>query len=145
MYRGVLLPKSECDLHRFVWRSDPADILRDFYMTRLMFGVSASSFVANMAVKQNAIDLSKEFPLAASAVHTSFYVDYGLAGAKSPEEAICLQQQLQELFARAGLLLRKWKSSVPDVLRGLPSHLLDESPCRTFPDPDGFSKALGMD
>ena len=97
MYRAILLPDSECDLHRFVWRRNPTDPLKDFRMTRLTFGVSASSFAGNMAVKQNAIDFAEEFPLAASAVHASFYVDDGLVGADSAEEATRLQQQLQEL------------------------------------------------
>ena len=41
-------------------------------MARATFGVSASCFAANMAVKQNAIDLSHVYPLAAEAVEKSF-------------------------------------------------------------------------
>jgi hypothetical protein len=38
-------------------------------------------FVANMCVRQNALDLSIEFPLAARAVEDDFYVEDGLTGA----------------------------------------------------------------
>ena len=69
-----------------------------------------------MAVKQNAIACATEYPLAVSAVHTLFYVDDGLCGADSPQEAIELQVQLLELFSRGGFLLRKWRSSEPTVL-----------------------------
>ena len=55
MYRAVELTRSDRDLHRFVWRSDPNAPLTDYRMTRVTFGVSASSFAANMAVRQNAI------------------------------------------------------------------------------------------
>ena len=48
-------------------------------MTQVTFGVSASSFAANKAVK-NIIDYSHEFPLAADVVHKSFYVDDCLTG-----------------------------------------------------------------
>ena len=106
------------------------------------FGITSA---ANMAVKQNATDFTGEFPQAASAVYTSFYVDDGLTGTNSLEEAIRLRQQLQELFARRGFLLLRWKSTTPDVLRDLPPHLLDESPCQALPDPDRFSKALGIE
>ena len=41
MYRTVLLPESHRDLHRFVWWRDPSDVLTDYRMTRLTFGVSA--------------------------------------------------------------------------------------------------------
>ena len=56
MYLAVLVPNSQLDLHRFVWREDPDWPLVDYPMTRLTFGVSASSFVANMAVKQNTLE-----------------------------------------------------------------------------------------
>jgi hypothetical protein len=71
-------------------------------MTRVTFGVSASSFAANMAVKQNALDLTLEYPKASVAIEKSFYVDDGLT-----EEAIDLQKQLQDLFSSGGFLLRK--------------------------------------
>ena len=63
-------------------------------MTGITFGVSASPFAANMTVQQNAIDHLGEFPLAAEAVLTSFYVDDGLTGADSIDEAISLQNKV---------------------------------------------------
>lgn len=99
--------------------------LRDYRMTRVTFGVSASSYAANMAVKQNATDLALEYPLAAKAASESFYVDDGLAGGDTVEEAITLQYQLQELFGRGGFLLRKWSCSNPAVLKHLPDELKD--------------------
>ena len=60
MYRAIELSAEDRDFHRFVWRSSPADVLKDFRMTRLTFGVSASSFAANMSVKQNALDHAHE-------------------------------------------------------------------------------------
>ena len=104
---------------------------KNYRMTRLTFGVSASSFAANMAVKQNAIDFTKEYPKAASIVPISFYVDDGLTDEGSDEKARKLQNQLQALFTRAGFLLRKWMSSEPDVLRHLEPHLLENNPIRT--------------
>ena len=44
-------------------------------MTHVTFGVSASSFAANMAMQQNALDLAMEYPQAAKIVVESFYVD----------------------------------------------------------------------
>ena len=145
MYHAVLLPERERDLHRFVWRKHPDETLKDYRMTRATFGVSSSSFAANISVKQNAIDHAQEFPLAAAAVHDSFYVDDGLTGAESVEEAVTLQKQLQELFDRGGFLLRKWKSSEPAVLKHLPTSLLDPQSSHPIPDSDGFAKALGIE
>ena len=96
MYRAVELTEADKDLHRFVWRSQPNEPLRDYRMTRVTFGVSASSFAANMAVKQNAIDCADEYPVASEVVHESFYVDDCLTGAQDPTSALLLQQQLTQ-------------------------------------------------
>ena len=47
---------------------------------------------------------------------TSFYVDDGLTGADSIDEAITLQKQLQTLFAKGGFLLRRWNSNALSVV-----------------------------
>ena len=65
MYRAVQRTPSDQDYHRFVWRSDCNKPLIDYRMTRITFGVSASSFAANMSVKQNAADYKIHYPLAA--------------------------------------------------------------------------------
>ena len=61
----------------------PLEGLKDYRMTRVTFGVSASSFAANMCMKQNAIDNANKFLLAAKAIEESFYVDDSLTGADS--------------------------------------------------------------
>ena len=116
MYRAVELVPPDRDLHRFVWRSDPSEVIKDYRMTRVTFGVSASSFVANMCVKQNALNLSHKYPLAAQSVQESFYVDDGLTGADDIQSAIQLQRELDELFARGGF---HYINGIPTILRSL--------------------------
>ena len=72
-------------------------------MTRVMFGLSAFSFAANMAMKQNAIDYSHKFPLAVEVVQESFYIDDCLSGAANPRLVLLLQQQLTDLFSAVDL------------------------------------------
>ena len=145
MYRAVELTLSDRDLHRFVWRRNQSDPLQDYRMTRVTFGVSASSFAANMAVKQNAIDFTLEYPKAAIAVEKSFYVDDGLTGADTIEEAIDLQRQLQDLFTRGGFLLRKWNSNEPSVLQHISSELKESHSTQSLPSPDNYTKTLGIE
>ena len=133
------------DLHRFVWRSNPSEPLQDFLMTRVTFGVSSSSFAANMAVKCNSLDLASKYPLAAQVVSDSFYVDDGLAGADCVQEAINLQTQLQSLFSEGGFLLRKWNASDPAVLQHVSPDLLDTQFKLTISDPDVYTKTLGVE
>ena len=145
MYRMVLLEESDKDLHRFVWKRGPFEPLRDYRMTRVTFGVAASSYAANMAIKQNAEDFASEFPTAAKVVEEAFYVDDGLTGADSPEEAIYLQQELQQLFARGGFTLRKWNCSNPTVLKSIPEELRDPRPQCTLPSDSEYTKTLGVE
>ena len=64
-------------------------------MTRATFSVSAPYFAVNMAVTRDVIELIDKYPLAADAVHKSFYVDDGLIGADSIDSTITLQRQLR--------------------------------------------------
>ena len=94
MYRAIQLADIDKDLHRFVWRSNQDDGITDYCMNRVTFGISASSFAANMSMKQNSFDWAHKYPLAAKVVEQSFYVDDGFTGANSVEEAIKLQHEL---------------------------------------------------
>ena len=85
-----------------------------------------------------------EYPLAAKAVNESFYVDDGLMGADSLEEAIELQNQLQELFMKGGFLLRKWNSSNPAMIEHLPSELKGTPSAHSIPDYGEYTKTLGI-
>ena len=146
MYRANELPIRDRDLHRFVWRVNPRDALQDFRMTRVTFGVSSSSFVANMTVKQNAEDHQIAFPMAAEVVKRSFYVDDCLTGAESREEGVELCRQLRELFAKGDFILRKWNSSSPDVLKDVPSSLRDDHNSLTISDQDCiYTKTFGIE
>ena len=145
MYRAVELTEPDRDLHRFVWRQTPDHPLQDFRMTRVTFGVSASSFAANASIKRNAQDFAVEYPQAASVVENSFYVDDGLTGADSVEESIRLQKQLQNLFSKGGFLLRKWNSSEISVLQHIPAELRDSQSFHNVPDTEEYTKTLGVE
>ena len=60
MYRAVALDQSDRDLHRFIWRKDPSEPLKYYRMIRVTFGVSASSFVANMCVSSKMLSITPQ-------------------------------------------------------------------------------------
>ena len=125
VYQAILLEESDRNLHKFVWWNDPKEPLTDYRVTRVTFGVAASCFAANMAVKHNAIQNEQQFPLAAQAFKGAFYVDDGLTGADNTDEAIHLREELQQLFNKGHFTLRKWNSSDPTVLTSIPAELRD--------------------
>ena len=144
MYRAVELATDDKDYHRFVWRREPEGPLTDYRMNRLTFGVSASSFAANMAVRQNAMDFADDHPCAAAVVAKSLYVDDCLTGANTVEEAVSLQTKLQELFGKGKFTLRKWNSSHPAALKHVSPELRESHFTQTIPDPPEYVKTLGI-
>ena len=144
MYRAIELAESDRDLHRFVWRSSESDTIKDYRMTRLTFGISASSFIANMCVKQNATNLALQYPLAAKAVQESFYVDDGLTGSDDITTAIRLQKELQEMFLKGGFQLHKWNSSEPAVIQQIHPSLRDATDTHLIADTAACTKTLGL-
>ena len=104
MYRAVELVPSDRDLHRFVWRKNCDEPLRDYRMSRVTFGVSASSFAANMSLKQNAFDYAVQLPQAADVVNKSFYIDDCLTGADSIEEVRRVTERPRRTFQQGRVL-----------------------------------------
>ena len=146
MYRAIQIPPQDRHLHCYIWRHSPTDVIRDFRMTRLTFGVSSSSFVANMAIKQNVLDYMLEYPLASKVVKRAFDVQDCLTGAETVKEATELCRQLCSLFEKGDFLLRKWNSSNLTMLKGIPPKLRDQHTSLTILDQDAtFTKTLGVE
>ena len=149
MYWAVELIDSDRDLHRFLWRSNKDESLKDYRMTCVTFGMSSSSLAANMSVKRNALDDALEFPQAADAVASACNVDDCLTGADSIDKAIGLHHQLlnllANLLAKGGFLLRKWSSSDPAVLCHISPELRDTQSTHHIPSPNGYTKTLGIE
>ena len=114
-------------------------------MTRLTFGVSASLFAANMAMRHNTIQHARSHPWASQAVLEALYVDDSLLGADSNQDAIHLRRELQDLFDQGGFTLKKWKSSKNDVLSHIPLNIIDPQTKQEISYDNGFAKVLGVE
>ena len=134
----VFLPKHQHDLHWSVWRDDSQQPFKDYRMTRLTFDVSALPFAAIMAMRQNAMDHQRKYPLATQAFVNDFYIDNGLDEEGSIDEAIKLWTDMQELFELGGFVLRKWKSSKPVIIAQIPHELVDSQSTHSL-DIDHFT------
>ena len=146
MYREVKLCTADKDLHRFVWRENPASSIKDYRMTRVTFGVSASPFLAIRTLHQTADDHGEDYPKATQHIKDSFYVDDFLGGANNVEEAIQLFHDLRTVLEKGGFDLRKWRSSSPNVLSHIPADLHEVDPLKTSTAThvSTHSKALGL-
>ena len=147
MYREVELTPSDRDLHRFLWRPSPELAVQTYRMTRVTFGVSASPYLAIRTLQRTAEDHGEEYPNVTHHVRESFYVDDFLGGAATPSEALQLLTDMRKVLQKGGFNICKWRSNSADVLRHLPSQLLEPSLVKkdTAPHSVTHSKALGLE
>lgn len=143
MFREIGLNAEETDYHRFVHRDDDDNIC-DWKMTRLAFGVKSSPYLATQVLRQLAKEYREEFPRAADIVVNNFYVDDCLAGAENVEEAKLLREELNALFGKARMSLRKWRSSSAELLATIPKDLKETTDLRITATPGECTKALGL-
>ena len=127
MFREVSLHPDERDFHQYITRDEQGQ-LKDQRMTRLTFGVACLPFLATQVLRQIAEDHREEFPEAAEAVSTCFYVDDCLTGANSEEETVQLATELCSLLMKGQMTLRKWRSDSPAVLQAIPTELHETDP-----------------
>ena len=130
MYREVELSVPDRDFHRFLWRATPQQEIKDFRMTRVTFGVSASPYLAVRTLQQTAAEHGQDQPEAAQHIRSSFYVDDFLAGANSVEAALHLYSSLREILQKGGFNLCKWRSSSPAVISQIPLELQETLPVK---------------
>uniref|UniRef100_A0A8D9FGG8 Integrase catalytic domain-containing protein n=1 Tax=Cacopsylla melanoneura TaxID=428564 RepID=A0A8D9FGG8_9HEMI len=126
MYLGIKLDNRDSPYQQILWRSDATEPIQQLEIQRVCFGVASSPYHALRVMKQLIKDEGHRFPLAAKALDHHTYIDDICTGAASIEEAICLRNELIALLATAGFELRKWSSSHPDVLNGLPLDYLEK-------------------
>ena len=146
MYREVGLAVKDRNLHRFVWRPTREELLQDYRMTRVTFGVSCSPYLAIRTLLQTARDHGGDHPRASHHIMKSFYVDDLLAGADSEEEAMSLVPEMRAILRKGGFNLCKWRSSSQTVLDTIPPELQETVAIKevTTIQPSAYPKALGL-
>ena len=146
MYREILLSPPDQQYHRFLWRSQVEQPVREYCMRRVTFGVASSPYLAVQTLQQAAHDFGKDYPEAQKHIKESFYVDDLLGGADSEEGALELYHQLVSILSQAGFNLRKFRSSSAHVLNEIPEDLIEPMPNKEWVDchSANYPKALGI-
>ena len=142
MYRQVGLNDEDRDLHRILWRPSKEQPVKQYRMTRVIYGVASSAFHATRALQE--VGNLCDDPLLQRTIKRDFYIDDLLTGADSPEEACQLQQELTAVLASFGMPLRKWTSSNVTVLQQLDDSMCELTESVFLQDPTFSIKTLGI-
>ncbi|KAK2558628.1 hypothetical protein P5673_018821 [Acropora cervicornis] len=128
MYLQVHLQPCDQSVLRFLWRDmNKEDTPKVYEFTRVVFGVNASPYLAQLVSQHNAKKNSGELPRAAETVCKSTYMDDSLDSVETVEEAIKLHHDLTTLWNRAGMTPSKWLSNNEEVLKIIPKEHLVSS------------------
>jgi hypothetical protein len=139
MYRMIEIHPDHTDYQRIVWRENTEDPLKTYRLTTLTYGTKPASFLATRCLKGLALQNVNQYPEAAKAIQQDFYVDDLLAGGDSLENLITLRDQIIQILAHGGILLRKWAANHPALIPD--SH---EPNLNVSFDKDAYTKTLGL-
>ena len=120
IHRGIRFREEPCGRRA----AKEVDRKPDIYeFDRVVFGDASAPFRAQYVSQENARIHREEFPLAAATVTKSTYMDDSLDSVRDEQTAVQLVQELQDLWAKAGMKARKWLSNSPEVLAVIPKEL----------------------
>jgi hypothetical protein len=139
MYRMIEIHEDHTDYQRIVWRENTEDPLKTYRLTTLTYGTKSASFIATRCLKELALQNVNRYPEAAKAIQQDFYVDDLLTGGDSLENLITLRDQIIQILAHGGFILRKWAANHPALIPN--SH---EPNLNVSFDKDAYTKTLGL-
>ena len=118
MYLRIELCPEDQSCHRFLWWNlDVSKKPCEYEFSRLVFGINASSFLAQFVSQQHATMFEQIYPRAAETILKSTYMDDSMDSVMSETEGI---KQLSELWQKAGMHPHKWLSNSQAVLQMMP-------------------------
>ena len=118
MFHQVLVPETEQDSLRFLWREEDSDKISEFKMKVHLFGKKDSPCCANWALRKCAeTQCNQEI---ARAILNDFYMDDYLGSFNSLKETIEITQGLTTALKNGGFKLTKWISNSKEFLQSIP-------------------------
>lgn len=141
MYNSILIHPDDRQYQHILWRPSPRDEVFEYELNRVTFGLGPSAFLAQRTIQQLVLDEGADFPLASQILQNQIYVDDALAALSTVREAVTAKNELISLMEKGGFELRKFASSYPQLLSGLPAEHCEDV---KFDDADATLKILGL-
>ena len=115
MYLQIRVKPEDRKYLRFLWRE--VGELITYEMERVMFGLNAAPFLAQLVVQEGAKKLVEKYPRAVETVVNSTYIDDSLDSVETTEMAIELRAQLEEVWKSLGMKTGKWLTNCREVMK----------------------------
>ena len=100
---------------------DDNDELREYEFERLLFGLNASPFLAQLVSSKNAEHFNEKYSRGVETILKSTYMDDTLDSVETVEDAQELQLQIIKIWEGAGMSAKKWITSSNEINQKIPS------------------------
>ncbi|XP_063634912.1 uncharacterized protein LOC134806330 [Cydia splendana] len=124
MFLRIQIHPQDQDALRFLWRDNPAEPVKTYVMTSLIFGAKCSPFVAQFIKNKNALRHEHTEPAAVDAICNSHYADDYIQSLPDEETAIKMVSTISKIHAEGGFEIRNWTSNSTSVLDSVPNETL---------------------
>lgn len=130
MYRQIRVHKDDWPLQKLLWRNSPCEILQEYHLCTVMYGLACAPYLALRCLRQLAIELAASHAFATDILQRDTYVDDVLSGAADITLAKEQIRQLNDVLTAGGFKLRKWIANDSEILADIP--LQDQDISSTF-------------
>ncbi|XP_026684463.1 uncharacterized protein LOC113470313 isoform X3 [Diaphorina citri] len=103
-----------------LWRFSTDDKLMVYELRVVIFGTSASPYLAQRTVHKLVEDEQSRFPLAGKLISQSLYMDDCVISFLKKEDAIKFYQEVVAMFSSGGFKFTKWSSNCKEILSQIP-------------------------
>ncbi|XP_036347012.1 uncharacterized protein LOC118756353, partial [Rhagoletis pomonella] len=120
MYCRIDVQEEDAQYQRILWRDNPAEEIKEYFCSVVMFGTASAPFTAIRTVQKLADDEGSNYPLAVDVIKHHKYADDILSGGHSIEEALNRQEHIIGMLKSGTFKLRKWASNHHMLLQDIP-------------------------
>ncbi|XP_060846073.1 uncharacterized protein LOC132925721 [Rhopalosiphum padi] len=143
MYRQIKVNVDYRGYQHILWRATPTDALKEYELNTVTYGVNSAPFLALRVLHDIADRYGTQSPSVQKALRLQTYMDDICTGAATLDEARELKHNLVKTLENHGFELKKWSSSTPEFLEGIP-----EEDCASgtlsFDDESTVIRVLGL-
>ncbi|XP_037960492.1 uncharacterized protein LOC119689678 [Teleopsis dalmanni] len=116
MYSQIWVNKDDRILQLIMLRENPTEPLNYYQLNTVTYGTRAAPYLATRCLTKLADEYQGNYLYSATSLKRDFYVDDGLIGADTINEALLIQEQLITILDKAGMKLKKWCANNPKHL-----------------------------
>ncbi|KAI5645114.1 hypothetical protein NE865_02662 [Phthorimaea operculella] len=144
MFRQTMIHPDDRRYQLILWRESPDEPMVTYELNTVTYGLKPSPYLAVRTLRELAAQERVRYPRAAAVLDRDVYVDDICTGADSVEQALILRDELIAIMGSGGYELRKWLSSCPELLAGLPGEFHQDPHLFENPDNPNTLGILGV-